>query len=539
MKNAQFRTVFAALLLLLPWLGFKDLYSRGEAREALVAQRMMVTDNYILPTSYNEAVPSKPPVLHWFITGASKIFGGKVSEYSARFPSAFGTVLFLLFFTSFLVTRDRSLWVAPLMLLTSFEWFRAATTARVDCLLAIFFASALLLLYRWYERSLEGAPLLAIIFLGLAALTKGPVGVLLPVFIFSLYLFLEKIPLLAIIRATLIITLPALCIASVWYLMAFGQGGQAFWDKFYYENVARFTSTMDDEPHKHSLFYLYGVFLLGWMPWTVPLLIQGVSKRKDITIDSLRHTWKRSSFLRFCLVWAGVVLIFFSIPSSKRSVYLLPAFPAVAVLIAHLLSHLNRRTAQQIYLLSVGLLFGALSGVAVVLFVPLASLQKLGIHGSQFSGICMVALLGALIVYYISTRKRGYEHALPSFGFAVWGVLLSSQTFFEPAVANQLSYRSFAAETRTVTAHEASLYSFGDEFYGFSFYLSKPFLSVSIKKEDPVPNGLVYLYEENLAELKERLSINQRIDVLMKSNKDVVKPHRKVLLVRVDTARNT
>ena len=57
-----------AFLLLIPWLGLKDFSTRGEAREALVAQAMVQSGNWILPSAYNGAIPSKPPLLHWLIS---------------------------------------------------------------------------------------------------------------------------------------------------------------------------------------------------------------------------------------------------------------------------------------------------------------------------------------------------------------------------------------------------------------------------------------------------------------------------------------
>lgn len=531
MKNAIFRCTIAAAILFLPWLGLKDFYTRGEAREALVAQNMVATSNYILPKGYDDTVPSKPPVLHWLIAASSKIMGGDVDAFQSRFPSALASVLFVAFFASFLMSRDRSLSIAPFILLTSVEWFRASTAARVDCLLAVFFSAALLLLYRWFGRSFVGAPWGAIFFLGLAALTKGPVGVLLPLFVFTVFLFVERNSLPSTIRALLVTAVPALALASIWYILAFGQGGDQFWHKFYYENIARFTSTMDDEPHKHSIFYLYGVFLLGLMPWTIPLLIQAGAEWKGLSRQALQRFWNRSSFLRFCIIWSLSLLVFFSIPSSKRSVYLLPAYPACAVLIAAAFSQIHGTAAKWIQRAGIILAVGGICAVVTAVFSPQVVSKSME-FSTVAASIALVVLVCALVTSLRFDDKRPHT-ALVHFGFCVWAVLVSSQCFFEPAVANAVSYRSFADETRKLVEREHTLYSYEDEFYGISFYLKKPFRTVSMNEGDAVPTGLIYLYEDNLGALKARLREDQRIDVLIRSMKDVVKTDRKVLLVSV------
>lgn len=532
MKKQVLYLTLVSFLVLIPWLGIKDLYSRGEAREALVAERMQATKNYILPESYNGTVPSKPPILHWLINSAAYCFGEDVNEYSSRLPSAAASLFFLVFLAIFLQDRVAYPWLPSILLLTSAEWFRASTTARVDCLLSVFTSFALLFLYRWYERSLKGMPWSAIIFLGSAALTKGPVGLLLPCAIFALFLWSEKTPLLSIFRLLIVVGFPSTLIASLWYLQAFGQGGEKFWYKFYYENIARFTSTMDDEPHKHTIFYLYGTMILGFLPWSIPLIYSLWIRRKEMTRESCVEFYRSNSFFKFCILWALGIVFFFSIPSSKRSVYVLPAYPALAVLAAHCLQSGFNSLRLLLHWASITLL-----GVTLILLVAFLSpdfLLKLGATEVPLAipfNYCII--IGALL-WILKLSKNYQQKELFSFLTALVVILISIQTFFAPAFANAISYRSFALDTFGIVKSADHLYSFADEFYGFSFYLKKQFYSITTEEGAKIPDGFVYLYERHTADLVGKLAPDQKIDILKRSERGVVNKDDHVLLVKVE-----
>jgi len=157
-QNKLLVVTLLALLLSLPWID-RAFYSRGEPREALVAQAMVTTANWISPPAYNGAVPSKPPFSHWLIAAFS-LPRGEVTEFTSRLPSAIAFTLFCGAFFAFLSNRvggDRAL-LATLIFMTSAEWFRAAVTCRVDTILSVSLAGALLALFSWSERGRKGFP---------------------------------------------------------------------------------------------------------------------------------------------------------------------------------------------------------------------------------------------------------------------------------------------------------------------------------------------------------------------------------------------
>ena len=91
-------------VLTIPWLGLTPFSTRGEPREALVAQAMVTSGDWILPRGYSDDVPSKPPFMHWVI-GVVSHLAGEVNEFTARFPSALAALVCLAAFYLFIARR--------------------------------------------------------------------------------------------------------------------------------------------------------------------------------------------------------------------------------------------------------------------------------------------------------------------------------------------------------------------------------------------------------------------------------------------------
>jgi hypothetical protein len=166
---------------------------------------------------------------------------------------------------------------------------------------------------RWLALAAAGA--------GLAALATGPVGIALPGLVAVAYAAWERdrslLRRLGVVPVLGVATLAA----AVWYLFAFVEQGRAFIDVVFKENVVRFIDTDDAKAgHAHGFFYLPIVGLVGALPW-VPLLPLVVPRRGT------------AAAVRFAALWALVIVVFFSLANAKRSVYLLPAFPAIAICI--------------------------------------------------------------------------------------------------------------------------------------------------------------------------------------------------------------
>jgi 4-amino-4-deoxy-L-arabinose transferase-like glycosyltransferase len=153
-------------------LGDIHFFSRGEGREALNALSVL-RGEWLLPRGYGGVVASKPPLLHWMIA-AFGWWNGSISEMASRLPSflaAGGVTWFLL---RRVPTSRR--WFVALVLVTSFEWVRAAVSCRVDMVHAAFLGGALLLWPTLRTAKKGTTPLLVLggLLTAASTLAKGP-----------------------------------------------------------------------------------------------------------------------------------------------------------------------------------------------------------------------------------------------------------------------------------------------------------------------------------------------------------------------------
>jgi 4-amino-4-deoxy-L-arabinose transferase-like glycosyltransferase len=342
--------VILCVLSVLPWILFGDFSTKGEPREAAVAISMLDSGNWILPTVYADEFAYKPPLAHWLMA----VFSypqGYVSEFTSRLPSAIAFMVLIASSLMFFGKRIRfqQAFIAVLFLLTSLEMHRAGMTARVDMLLTTFMVLGLFRLYKWEESlQLKGLPVIIPFFLSCAILTKGPVGAILPLFVFAVYLLvLNKYSYLTVFKSILYVGVASLFLPLLWYIAAWKQGGDAFLDVVLAENFGRFFSSgnLDIQyqlGHENGVWYNFLTLFLGFIPWTILALFSllgiKLAKPTQTLRESLRAIWTKfrsqDKVVIFSVVALVCIVFFYSIPSSKRSVYLMPAYPFIALFLA-------------------------------------------------------------------------------------------------------------------------------------------------------------------------------------------------------------
>lgn len=342
--------IIICIISVLPWIGLGDFSTKGEPREASVAISMLESGNWILPQVYANEFAYKPPMAHWLMAAFSYP-QGYVSEFTSRLPS---TIAFICLMGCTLMFFGRRIkfqqaFIATLLLLTCIEMHRAAMTTRVDMLLTAFIVIDLYQLFRWEDQlELKGLPVIIPVLLGCAVLTKGPVGVILPLFVFGAYLLmLRKYSLLTIFKALLYIGVSSLFLPLLWYIAAWKQGGDKFLDVVLAENFGRFfhLNTPDinyDLGHENGVWYNFMTLAAGFIPWTIffffSLFGLNWQRKKGSFKQVLKDSWNNILSMEkeklFSLVALVCIIFFYSIPSSKRSVYLMPAYPFIAIFLA-------------------------------------------------------------------------------------------------------------------------------------------------------------------------------------------------------------
>lgn len=325
--------VFIALCLC---TAFADFSTKGEPREALVALNMLNSGNWILPLDASGDMAFKPPMFHWLVALFS-LPAGHVTEFSSRLPSVLALTLLLVITVRFCSSR-RGIGFGLLcatFLLTCFEVLRGGTVARVDMVLTLFMVGAMYSLYLYSSRPHYRAGLLwAVACMSFGTLTKGPVAIILPVGIWGLWRLLEQENFVRVLLTGLLLLCTSLIIPLLWYVAAWHQGGERFLELALEENFGRFTGSMSYDSHVKPLWYNFTSLLTGVLPWSAALLFTLPLKRVRTQLKKLRHPaelWRQMSpVARFATVAALTVFVFYCIPKSKRSVYLLPMYPFIA-----------------------------------------------------------------------------------------------------------------------------------------------------------------------------------------------------------------
>ena len=335
--------LFALALAMFSWrLGEGPIYRTMEGREALVVQEIVRSGNWILPLRNGDTIPSKPPFFHW-LGALVSLAAGEVSEWAVRFPSAFlaaaGVVL------TFLLGRrmvgQGSGFLASLMLLTTPAYVEMGREAWVDAAFSFFILLALTAFYFMYESERWQGWLSYVFSLAIACavLSKGPIGYILPGLTILLFLITQGLRAQGSgLRAQALSYQPlalsslalSLLIPALWYGLALWQGGEAFFYKqVWQENFQRFFAGAGK--HKEPLYFFVLPFLQGGFPWSF-LFLWGVGRLLYSKSPSRDATCRVSTI--YPLVWWLAIFGFFSLSAGKRDVYLLPLYPATALLAA-------------------------------------------------------------------------------------------------------------------------------------------------------------------------------------------------------------
>src|SRR5262249_21170743 len=192
--------------------------------------------------------------------------------------------------------------------------------------LTLLFGAWLVVLAR--ERRGLGPGLFAMAVAGavMATLAKGPVALVLPALaVGGLALVQRDLAVLRRLGAVPVLAVGG-ALAGPWCGAAFAKHGWAFFDIVAKENWLRYVDSEDaGTGHSHGFLYLPLVGLVGLLPWTLLLPLAGAP---------LAERGRRTSSVAYAGAWVIVTVVFFSLAAAKRSVYLLPCFPALALLLA-------------------------------------------------------------------------------------------------------------------------------------------------------------------------------------------------------------
>jgi len=493
-----------AALIILAWIGLElwglgkaPFHTKGEPREGLVVWQMTHHGSWILPRRDGPTgmeVPSKPPLFHW-LGAVTSLIHGSTDEWSIRFPSAALSLIALLcvFGAGTALWNPRAGLCAALALMTMFEWARAATGARVDMTLTFGLQLALLSLLFFFRSGTAGWLIPLYAGMAVAVLGKGPVGVVLPALVALVMVALSRD--LSVLRRIRLAAgaLAVGVVAGSWYVLALVVGGWQFFDKqILVENVFTFFNSREfGGGHRHAVVYLLGALLLGVLPWTVflpGLVARCWRQRREIGVRDARV---------YLLVWILVVFGFYSLAASKRGVYLLSLYPALALLLGwwadeqcHAAPEEERWLARILpvvgwaLIATVGLLLALvmLEGLGAPILLAIqgwlpASVQSYPAWISETMRAGRWPLLGllvaALAALYACVRAAvavRWTGVFAGVFAAASALVLSVNLVMLPGIADHESLRSFMAGVRQALGSGHELFFFRTFEYDAVFY---------------------------------------------------------------------
>lgn len=491
-------------LIFLVNIGGYPLYTKGEPREAVTILDIYNGGGVILPMRAGVEVPSKPPLMHWLGALASVAMGG-VSEASVRLPSAILAIAGMLI--CYLYVRQLfdplAALVSALILGTTFQYVQAGTGARVDTTLT-FFMEAAFFEFIAIGAGLTARRMLLYVAIALAVLAKGPVGLVLPGAVGLAWMIVQRrwdlVKELRMVRGATVV----LVLAGSWYVAASIVGGMSFVDKqLLAENFVRYFGARHfHEGHVHPFYYLELALMGGFLPWTVALAI--------VFTRAIRTPGRAEPRFNYLVVWFGGVLFFYSFAESKRGVYLLALYPALAAIAGLYIADAIRNPPASEWIVRILTRIGAMFFASIAIIAALglillwlwpgrmvAIFGVFGIRYAPFTDALAAsarAHLGASLLIPAATfalgaalfriKKAGAEHLTLGVAAGMVLLVLAANVVVVPAIANTLALKNFSADMARIVDHHSVAYLEALD-YDVAFYTGLTIPIISRDQEMP------------------------------------------------------
>ena len=311
----------------IPFLGASHLFDWDEVNFAECAREMLVTNDYTTVQIDFEPFWEKPPLFMWLQALSMKIFG--ITEFAARLPNAIAGVLIMLV----LFNVGKKFFDEKFGLYFSLSYFGGwlafmySKSGIIDpwfnlfMFLSIYF---MILVYsEEYKKRIKNV-FLSAFFASLATLTKGPVGILIPMLTYFFALFFhEGVRRIISIKEIIVFVVTLLVVGGSWFFILIVEGKYEVIVDFILYQIRLFST--QDAGHGGPFYYHFVVLLLGFFPLSF-FAIYGM--KKSIRKNGLSEKQQKFSGWMFILFW--VVVILFSIVKTKIIHYSSMAYYPIA-----------------------------------------------------------------------------------------------------------------------------------------------------------------------------------------------------------------
>ncbi len=441
--------LIVAYLTLFYQLGNLAFVGADEPRYARIGEEMVLRGSYVTPTLNFHPWLEKPPLLFWLEAASFRVFG--VHEWAARLPVALLAALTTMAASvfAFKLRGSRGALLTALILTTSGLFFVFARAASTDMPLTAMLTAAMVSAFLATSQKgiLWGAGAGGA--LALAVLAKGPVAVVIFGGVFLFYcLLIQKQPWNWKQSALGVVVF--LAVALPWFWRVWLENGSNFVATFWLNHhLARFISGLHH--HSQPFWYYLLILLIGFFPWVFFL----TSAAARLWQDRQRMAEEGRRAQLFLWLWVVIPLLFFSLSESKLAGYILPVFPALAVIVALEWDRYLER--DPISSRAMGGQLMALVGCAFLLALAL----PLGFHfhyrSAATGGLLSVPILaGVLWAGYEFRRQR----PVPSFLALAAGMAIFAAFAFwraAPVVGDYHSARDLSKLSRSFVSKEEPL----------------------------------------------------------------------------------
>jgi len=474
-------------------LGAIGFVGPDEPRYAWIARAMAETGDWVTPRLYGKPWFEKPPLYYWGAALSFKFFG--VSEAAARLPSAISALLATLAL-AWLALRiygaETARWLLLLLPTTAgmigFS-HAAATDMPFSATLTIAMVAGAVVLglvpdvnqvsRRASEPALELSSSLSSFtlsisltsaifgfFLGLAVLAKGPAGIILcggAVFCWGLVTKRWR----DAFRLFHPAAIAAFCLTALpWYIRCAYRNPDFFRIFIVEHNFKRFLTP--EFQHIQPFWYYAEIILIAFLPWTATLVWTLVAGLRHVS-----QTRRLSAFTWLLLCWAGFCFGFFAISRSKLPGYILPAVPAIGLLVCRLATSLASRKHRSFGLASLAAALLFTGAFAAMHFYDERLLKNLVAFNLLFGLILLaLALANFLLGVFSLLSRRNAAIVLGILPILLAFKLVDEILPFTPA--SILSPRYLAYQLQANQVPLAALRVAGirrSTLYGLNFYL--------------------------------------------------------------------
>jgi 4-amino-4-deoxy-L-arabinose transferase-like glycosyltransferase len=330
-RNSYFWLFLLLVLSFFIPLGYFPLFDLDEGAFSEATREMLVNKDYITTYLNGELRFDKPILIYWLQALSVTVFG--INEFAFRLPSALASSVWMLaifMFARHYISSTVALY-SGILFVTTLQISVIAKAAIADGLLNMFIALSMFSIYSYYKYNNKKFIYLTFAFIGLGALTKGPVAIMVPLVVsFLFYLFRKDLKswFKAVFNPLGILIF--VLIAAPWYILEYQAQGQLFIDGFFLKhNLSRFSDAM--EGHSGNYFYFIPVLLIGLMPHT-GLLLSSLTKVKSYFKNDLEL---------FLFIWFAFVFFFFSFSNTKLPHYIIYGYTPLFIFMAMVLTRLQ------------------------------------------------------------------------------------------------------------------------------------------------------------------------------------------------------